>query len=58
MLLRIATILSLSSGGVLALEPGHFTRAFCIRLGVYLLVIMATEYKLYRSLGQIAPRTV
>ena len=45
--LGIFTTLSLLSGGFLALEPRVLTRAFCLKLGVYLLMIVATYLHLH-----------
>lgn len=43
---RLLTILSLSSGVVLAINTSGLTFSTCARLGMYLLIIMFTEYKL------------
>jgi len=41
------TCLSLGSGVLLTLDPAHFTRAFCIKLGVYVFLIAITLYRLH-----------
>jgi hypothetical protein len=43
---RLLTILSLSSGVGLALTTTGLTAHVCARLGIYLLMIIITEYKL------------
>lgn len=52
-ILRVMAALSLGSGVVLALEPGRLTPAFCAKLGVYLLIIMAAEFKLRAHLANL-----
>lgn len=46
LVLNIFTILSLGSGVFLTLDASVLTRAFCIKLGVYLLLIALTRYRL------------
>ncbi len=50
---RLFTISSVGSGILLGLTPGHFTRAFCLRLGLYLILILATELKLNAKLSHL-----
>ncbi len=47
---RVLTALSLGSGIILAIEPGHLNPAFCAKLGVYVLIIILTELKLRSQL--------
>ncbi len=49
-ILRISTFLSVGSGVVLATDPTYLTRNFCVKLGLYLLIILMTEYTLHRKL--------
>ncbi len=48
---RLLAIASLSSGVALALTTSGLTFSTCARLGIYLLIILTTEYKLSKSLG-------
>ena len=47
---RLFTSLSLGSGLFLTLAPGHFTRSTCLRLGLYLLLILGTELTLHKKI--------
>lgn len=47
---RLLTLLSLGSGFLLTLSPGHLNRTTCLRLGLYLILIIATELYLSRQL--------
>jgi hypothetical protein len=56
--LRTTTALSVLSGMLLVFEPDQLTRTFCIKLGVYLLLIALTEYRLHKTLDQTSPSIV
>lgn len=45
-ILHFFTLLSVGSGFLLTLDPTVLTRAFCIKLGVYLLMIFLTQVRL------------
>lgn len=49
-ILRISSLLSIGSGVVLATNPTYLTRSFCVKLGVYLLIILMAEYTLHKKL--------
>ncbi len=48
-LMRISTFISVGSGVLLATDPTYLTRSFCVKLGLYLLVILLTEYRLGKA---------
>ncbi|MBP9669976.1 hypothetical protein KBD75_01095 [Candidatus Woesebacteria bacterium] len=49
--LRLSTLLSVGSGLVLSMDPTYLTRSFCVKLGIYLLIILLTEYRLGKTLS-------
>ncbi len=55
-ILRLSTLLSVGSGVLLAMDPTYLTRSFCVKLGVYLLIIILTEYRLSRNLPSLSKK--
>ncbi len=51
--INVLTFASLGSGIMLTTNPGYLTRAYCAKLGVYILFIATTQSRQSRTLAAL-----